>query len=72
VLLLNHCIVATRSHNPELMEAAFAVLTDKLPADAPRFFSEGMQQMEALDYPGHVREVMEKYHRKWNVDRSLH
>jgi len=47
-------------------------LTDKLPADAPRFFSEGMQQMEALDYPGHVREVMEKYHRKWNVDRSLH
>jgi hypothetical protein len=72
VLLLNHCIVATRSHNPELMEAAFAVLTDKLPADAARFFSEGMQQMEALDYPGHVREVMEKYHRKWNVDRSLH
>jgi hypothetical protein len=72
VLLLNHCIVATRSHNPELMEAAFAVLTDKLPADAPRFFSEGMQQMEALDYPGHVREEMEKYHRKWNVDRSLH
>ncbi len=72
VLLLNHCIVATRSHNPELMEAAFAVLTDKLPADAPRFFSEGMQQMEALDYPGHVREVMEKYHRKWNIDRSLH
>ena len=72
VLLLNHCIVATRSHNPELMEAAFTVLTDKLPADAPRFFSEGMQQMDALDYPGHVREVMEKYHRKWNVDRSLH
>jgi hypothetical protein len=72
VLLLNHCIVATRSHNPELMETAFAVLTGNLPADAPRFFSEGMQQMEALDYPDHVRTVMEKYHRKWNVDRSLH
>ena len=72
VLLLNHGIVATRSHNPELMETAFAVLTEKLPADAARFFSEGMQQMEALDYPDPVRKVMEKYHRKWNVDRSLH
>ncbi len=72
VLLLNYCIVATRSHNTALMETAFAVLTGNLPADAPRFFSEGMQQMDALDYPGPVREVMEKYHRKWNIDRSLH
>ena len=72
VLLLNYCIVATRSHNPELMETAFAVLTGNLPADAPRFFSEGMQQMETLNYPDPVRKVMEEYHRKWNVDRSLH
>ena len=72
VLLLNYCIVATRSHNPDLMETAFALLTASLPADAPRFFTEGMQQMDALDYPDHVRSVMEKYHRKWNVDRSLH
>ncbi len=72
VLLLNHCIVATRSHNTDLMETAFAVLTGNLPADAPRFFSEGMQQMDALDYPAPVRKVMEKYHRKWNIDRSLH
>ena len=72
VLLLNYCIVATRSHNTALMEAAFALLTESLPTDAPRFFTEGMQQMDALNYPDHVREVMEKYHRKWNVDRSLH
>jgi len=31
-----------------------------------------MQQMNALDFPDHVRKVMEKYHRKWNIDRSLH
>lgn len=72
VLLLNYCIVATRSHNTALMETSFAVLTGSLPADAPRFFSEGMQQMDALDYPDPVRKVMEKYHRKWNIDRSLH
>ena len=72
VLLLNHGIVATRSHNAELMEEAFTLLTSKLPEDATRFFSEGMQQMEALDYPPHVREIMEKYHREWPVKRSLH
>ena len=54
------------------MEEAFAALTDRLPEDAGRFFTEGMQQMDALDYPQHVREVMARYHRQWNVDRSLH
>jgi len=72
VLLLNQSIVATRSHNAALMEQAFEVLTSKLPEDAARFFSEGMQQMDALDYPAHVRAVMEKYHRLWTVNRSLH
>jgi hypothetical protein len=72
VLLLNQSIIATRSHNPELMEQAFAVLTEKLPEDAPRFFTEGMQQMDALDYPAHVRRVMEKYHRQWTRNRALH
>jgi hypothetical protein len=72
VLLLNNGIVATRSHNPDIMEAAFAVLTRHLPEDAARFFTEGMEQMEALDYPPQVRKVMEKYHRQWTVNRSLH
>jgi len=72
VLLLNQSIIATRSHNPELMEQAFAVLTTRLPEDAPRFFTEGMQQMDALNYPEPVRRVMEKYHRQWTVNRALH
>jgi len=72
VLLLNQSIVATRSHNTGLMETAFEMLTSKLPEDATRFFSEGMQQMQALDYPANVREVMERYHRQWPVNRSLH
>ncbi len=54
------------------MEAAFAILTSQLPEDATRFFSEGMEQMDALDYPPRVRQVMEKYHREWPVNRSLH
>lgn len=72
VLLLNQSIVATRSHNTDLMEQAFAELTRHLPEDAGRFFTEGMQQMDALDYPEHVRKVMARYHRQWTLDRSLH
>jgi hypothetical protein len=72
ILLINHGIVATRSHDTGLMEKAFSLLTSKLPEDATRFFSEGMGQMDALDYPPHVRKVMEKYHREWPVNRALH
>lgn len=72
VLLLNQGIVATRSHNTRLMERAFAELTAHLPDDAARFFTEGMQQMDALDYPEPVREVMERFHRQWTRNRSLH
>jgi hypothetical protein len=72
VLLLNHSIVATRSHDTDLMEDAFSFLCSKLPEDATRFFSEGMEQMDALDYPPRVRHVMEKYHRQWPLKRSLH
>ncbi|MGB5180443.1 MAG: hypothetical protein WBP44_17155 [Gammaproteobacteria bacterium] len=72
VLLLNYSIVATRSHDTDLMETAFATLSNLLPEEASRFFSEGMEQMDALDYPPQVRRVMEKYHREWPVKRSLH
>ena len=72
VLLLNRCIVATRSHDADRMTEAFDFLVDHLPEDAPGFFAAGMQQMEALDYPAHVRRVMEKYHRRWVVNPALH
>jgi len=71
VLLLNRGIVATRSYNTDIMEDAFRMLTTHLPEDAAHFFSEGMQQMDALNYPPHVRKVMDKYHRQW-TNRSLH
>ena len=72
VLLLNRGIVATRSHDPARMEEAFSFLIHHLPEDAPGFFAAGMQQMEALDYPPHVRRVMEKYHRQWTINPTLH
>lgn len=61
VLNLNHGIVATRSHDPKRMEAVFEQLLYRLPDDAGEFFHEGMQQMDSIGYPEHVKAVMEKY-----------
>lgn len=64
VLNLNLGIVATRSGDPQRMEAVFEQLLFRLPDDAPGFFDEGMQQMDIIGYPAHVRAIMEKYYRK--------
>lgn len=65
VLLLNYAITATRTHEPALMDNTFQFLIQNLPDDLKQFFTEGMSQMTALDYPEPVREVMEKYYRQY-------
>ncbi len=65
ILLVNYAIVATRTHNPELMWRAIGQLETSLPEEMPQFCMEGMQQMEALNYPRAVREVMRYYHARW-------
>jgi hypothetical protein len=72
VYLLNRAIVATRSHQPALMEEAFELIADQLPEDAPDFFREGMEQMDALDYPAQVRATMQRYYDQWCRRRTLH
>lgn len=61
ILNLNWGIVATRSHNTELMQQVFDQLIKNVPADAPQFFREGMQQMNIIDYPQNVKDVMQSY-----------
>jgi hypothetical protein len=72
VLLLNRAIVATRSHRPSLMVEAFQAVCEHLPEDAPTFFREGMGQMEALNYPQPVRDVMDRYYGLWCAGQRLH
>lgn len=72
VLLLNRAIVATRSHEPMLMEEAFESLVEHLPDEAPGFFREGMEQMDALGYPPRVRALMQRYYDQWCEQRVLH
>lgn len=62
LLQINRSIVATRTHDPEIMKAAFDELLVYLPHEADGFFAEGMKEMEALNYPAHVRTLMEFYY----------
>lgn len=72
ILLINRAIVATRSHQPVLMEEAFESVAEYLPDEAPTFFREGMEQMDALNYPTPVRAVMQRFHERWCGQRVLH
>jgi hypothetical protein len=55
-----------------LIDCAFETLTHYIPDEAPNFFKEGMAQMDALNYPQQVREVVEKYYNLWSLPRTLH
>ena len=72
ILNLNYGIVATRSHQPELIEQAYDALVKNLPQDARGFFKEGLQQMDIVGYPDEVREVVERYNKMWGTDSVLH
>ena len=72
VLNMNYGIVATRSHDPELIEQAYDALIKNLPQDARQFFREGMQQMDIVGYPQEVREVVERYDKMWGSDSTIH
>lgn len=65
VLILNYGIVATRTHTPELMESAYKTLIKYFPDDAPKFFQKAMSEMDRLNYPQHVRNVVERYYAEY-------
>ncbi|UCE89247.1 MAG: hypothetical protein JSW10_13355 [Pseudomonadota bacterium] len=71
VLNVNRGIVATRSHDPLVMDRVFDALLRNLPDAAAEFFEEGMRQVEIIDYPPQVRDVMERYWRSTHA-RTLH
>lgn len=72
ILNLNWGIVATRTHNTEIMQRVFDQMIKNIPADSQQFFNEGMQQMDAVGYPQAVREIMKKYAGGFGVDGVLH
>ncbi len=72
ILNFNWGIVATRSHDLNTMQRVFDQMMENIPADARFFFREGLQQMDVVAYPDHVRALMEKYNRLVGNAESLH
>lgn len=71
-LLLNRAIIATRSHNPELIEPAFDAIVEQLPSDAEQFFAEGIEQITVIDYPDPVCDLVRRYFLTHGKPRHLH
>ena len=61
ILIMNYGIIATRTHNPDLMASAFKTLLKYFPEEAAHFFKQGLSEMSRLNYPKHVRAVMKRY-----------
>ena len=72
ILNLNYGIAATRSHDPKIIEEAYDTLVKNLPQDAREFFSEGRRQMDIINYPDEVREIVERYYKMWGSESALH
>tara|TARA_R110002049_G_scaffold252264_1_gene426903 strand:+ start:38737 stop:39474 length:738 start_codon:yes stop_codon:yes gene_type:complete len=66
VIHLNRAITATRAHDTELMRHVFQQLVKAFPLDAANFFAEGMHQMDRLEYPTDVRQVLQEYFNKYS------
>jgi len=63
-LNMNRGIVATRTHDLEVMHEVFPDLIKAIPMDAPDFFKEGMSEMERLNYPQPVKDLMQEFYQQ--------
>lgn len=72
VLIINRAVIAARSHDRDLITSAFDTLIEYLPEDAAEFFQEGVEQMHLVNYPEHVKELMQQYFLLHGSSRTLH
>ncbi len=61
LLHINRSIVATRTHDINIMRRVFDEMIFSLPLDATSFFVEGMKEAEKMDYPANVRQLIKDY-----------
>jgi len=68
-LHFNCAIIATRTQQPELMNAAYDLLESHLPEHCPAFYAEGVRESEKPAYDSHVGKMMGERLAKWTVAR---
>lgn len=60
-LVVNRAIVATRTHDPALIDGAYGALAAALPGAMPAFLDEAAREMDRVGYPPHVRAVVARW-----------
>ena len=71
-LLLDRALTATRGRQPELMETAYAAVSEYLPEDAPAFFRDIAWHLDSFTYPPEARAIIQRYAMDCGTDRCLH
>ena len=71
-LVLDRARAATLSRQPDLMEAAYAAVTEYLLEDAPAFFRDIASHLEPSTYPPAAREIIQRYVHDCCASRRLH
>ena len=66
-LHFNCAIIATRTQQPELMNAAFDLLETHLPQHCPAFYAEGVRESAKPAYGQQVGEMMRERLAKWTA-----
>lgn len=72
ILVINQALIATRSHDLKLIENAFEMLVEALPAEAARFFEESVEQMHIINYPDTVKDMLQRYYLMHGTGRTIH
>ena len=68
-LHFNCAIIATRTQQPELMNAAYDLLESHLPEHCAAFFAEGVRESEKPAYGAQVGKMMRERLAKWTAAR---
>lgn len=66
-LHFNCAIIATRTQQPELMQAAYDLLENHLPQHCAAFYQEGVRESKKKAYGDHVRQIMQDRLAKWTT-----
>jgi len=64
-LHFNTAIIATRTQQPALMNAAYDLLENRLPRHCTGFYEEGLRESAKTAYGDQVREIMHERLAKW-------
>lgn len=66
-LHFNCAIIATRTQQPDLMNAAYDLLENHIPEHCQAFYTEGVRESQKAAYGKHVGEMMRERLAKWTT-----